>query len=403
MAEEAETQENGTLRGDIFTRYTMGQGTWGDIGPSIAGVDRSTGRQSATQEDTSADEGEGPGEREDFWDEEGLQDGHSEYEQDVNGTTWNEMRDRYPEELEAFANEHDGADTSSEAGTLSEELHRDLSAASASADVPILEQLWLKYGVRRGAQSIVEGGGTGDGDGGRKGGRRTAGIAGGDGTAQGISTSPAVLFEKAVNKLRPVTPLMVAAAAGSEACVSWLLLHGACAGLRCAVCLCVLVPVCVCARARASLSLTHTHTHTRTHTPTHHARTHKCTHVQRAGQDDKPAHSRSQRPRASVPDTASRRFLIYVLMCVLICVLMCVLICVLMLSLCVTLCVSVLVRMFIFVCDLTRVSGMSSRRFIIYVLMCVLVGVLMCVLVCLRTNVWTNTGTLSCVSVFVHT
>jgi len=269
MAEEAETQENGTLRGDIFTRYTMGQGTWGDIGPSIAGVDRSTGRQSATQEDTSADEGEGPGEREDFWDEEGLQDGHSEYEQDVNGTTWNEMRDRYPEELEAFANEHDGADTSSEAGTLSEELHRDLSAASASADVPILEQLWLKYGVRRGAQSIVEGGGTGDGDGGRKGGRRTAGVAGGDGTAQGISTSPAVLFEKAVNKLRPVTPLMVAAAAGSEACVSWLLLHGACAGLRCAVCLCVLVPVCVCVCARARISLSHTHTHTHAHIHPH--------------------------------------------------------------------------------------------------------------------------------------
>jgi hypothetical protein len=38
-------------------------------------------------------------------------------------------------------------------------------------------------------------------------------------------------FRKALNKLRPVSPLMAAAAVGSETSVRWLLAAGACADL----------------------------------------------------------------------------------------------------------------------------------------------------------------------------
>jgi hypothetical protein len=227
----AEMPGAGGLKGDIFTRYNVRKGVrrYGDS--STADADDNIGEHSATEAGASAGEIEGPKEHGDFWEEERMQDDDREVSsaenmdaQKVDGatarTTWREIRERFPEDLKALTDQDDSASASSEPATLSEELHQDLSAAVASADVSLLEQMWLEYGGCLGADTILQGGGRGGRGGGggsssssssssRARAQRAGDLDVGDSAATFVSNSSAVLFQKAVNKLRPVTPLMV--------------------------------------------------------------------------------------------------------------------------------------------------------------------------------------------------
>ena len=119
--------------------------------------------------------------------------------------SWREMCEEFPEDMDDFTDEEEeSSQEESEAGTLSEELHGCLAAAAASAAQPAieLENVCREYTSKGGSSSDA--------------------------------TSPtAQLFQSAVNKLRPVTPLMAAAAAGKEDSLEWLLARGAKADIRC--------------------------------------------------------------------------------------------------------------------------------------------------------------------------
>ena len=120
--------------------------------------------------------------------------------------TWREVCEEFPDELEGFAKEEEeSSEGDSEAGTLSEELHERIAAAAVRADEAALDDIRKEYtGGRGGLGSLSEG------------------------------ASVAVhLFQSAINKLRPVTPLMAAAAAGKAESVQWLLARGAKADIRC--------------------------------------------------------------------------------------------------------------------------------------------------------------------------
>ena len=148
----AEMPGAGGLKGDIFTRYNVRQGVRGYGDSSTADADDNNGEHSATEAGVSAGEIEGPKEHGNFWEEERLQDDDREVSsagnmdaQKVDGatarTTWREIRERFPEDLKALTDQDDSASASSEPATLSEELHQDLSAAVASADLRLLEQM----------------------------------------------------------------------------------------------------------------------------------------------------------------------------------------------------------------------------------------------------------------------
>lgn len=220
----AEMPGAGGLKGDIFTRYNVQKGVRGYGNSSTADADDNIGEHSATEAGASAGDIEGPKEHGDFWEDERLHDDDREVSsaenmdaQKVDGatarTTWREIRERFPADLKALTDQDDSASASSEPATLSEELHQDLSAAVASADVSILEQMWLEYCGGLGADTILQGGGRGSSSGRRHGSRaraqRVGDLDGGNSTATFVSNSSAVLFQKALNKLRPVTPLMV--------------------------------------------------------------------------------------------------------------------------------------------------------------------------------------------------
>ena len=125
--------------------------------------------------------------------------------------TWREVCERFPDELEDLvcsSSQAGGtAGSSSEQGTLSDETHARLSAAAA-VSVPRLEQV---------AQSF-----------------ETMAASGAHGRNTSSTSVQALdpIFTRMVNKLKPTTPLMSAAAAGNEACVQWLLSRGARADMR---------------------------------------------------------------------------------------------------------------------------------------------------------------------------
>ena len=124
---------------------------------------------------------------------------------DIPPITWRSMCERFPEEAKDLVggSSSDEADSEqggrTEAGTLSEELHEHLAAAAVDTG-STLAQVCGKFASCYGATPACE------------------------------PSSP--LFSRAVNKARPVTPLMAAAAAGKRECVEWLLERGACADIE---------------------------------------------------------------------------------------------------------------------------------------------------------------------------
>ena len=137
--------------------------------------------------------------------------GHAAEFQKIPTPTWREVCERFPDELEDLVSSSSQAggtaSSSSEQGTFSDETHARLSAA-AVVSVPRLEQV---------AQSF-----------------ETMAASGAHGRNTSSTSAQALdpVFTRMVNKLKPTTPLMSAAAAGNEACVQWLLSHGARADVR---------------------------------------------------------------------------------------------------------------------------------------------------------------------------
>jgi len=184
------------LRGDIFERNNVRTDTGGLH--SSSGSDRRGKRQGASSESEGPEPDLELMEPEDLLDEHGnlAQNPQPTDDKPISKPKWRDMCERFPEELEDLVGNGDDDEEDSEEATFSEELHKHLSAAAVASRVPLLEQARLEYGCM---------------------------------AATGVATS---LFIRAVNKVRPVTPLMAAAAAGSVPSVEWLLAHGARADIR---------------------------------------------------------------------------------------------------------------------------------------------------------------------------